>query len=227
MPHFGWRNTRLTRWLLVLGVAMLVEVGSAAAATETRVFSITVDNKPAGTHQVTIDDKGDGTYVVQSRANVRVRVLVVTYVYTYSGTEVWKGPRLQSLQSQCNDNGKRYQVTVRPDGQYLRVNANGAEHLARADAWLTGYWRLPEAHHRGQNVPIVDCDTGRDITARLTYVGEEHVHVAGRQEKCTHYHLAGGPYPVDLWFDGHERLVRQAFVEQGHQTVLHAVSVGR
>jgi hypothetical protein len=197
----------------------------AQAASEVRDFTIYVDSKPAGTSQMLITTHEGGVVVMAAKANARVRVLLKTYIYSFDGTEVWKGARLQSLRSTCTDDGHGYQVAAQAEANGLRVKVNGRERLARADVWLNSYWRLPEAAYRNQAVPIIEADTGRDIRGYLKYVGQEQVQVSNNRLTCAHYRVTGGPTTVDLWYDAAERLVREEYTEQGHRTIVQLTGV--
>jgi hypothetical protein len=204
----------------------LAAAPARAEDTEERVFTITVDGKPAGECRMTMTRKGDGSEVMSTQAGVRVKVLL-TYTYAYQGTEVWKDGRLQSLESTCNDNGKRFAVSATVEGAGLRVRVNGKERLIGPDVWTTSYWKLADARFHNQSVTLLDADRGEPQLRRLTYVGPEELDAAGQALKCYHFRVIGGPAPTDLWFDGQHRLVRQAFVELGHRTVVQLGSVRR
>ena len=218
----------MTRVLLRLAVPFLLacpHAAAAAAEVETRTFHVKIDGKPAGNYQMTIRHD-NGTYTVTGEANVRLSYLIYRYTYTYAGTEVWKDGRLQRLDSNTNDDGKRFAVTAVADGDLVRVHANGTEHRSRPDVWTTTYWRLADAKLRNQAVTLLDADTGRDIRATLRYVGTQALTVAGQVQNCVHYSLAGG-VKVELWYDDQERLVRQDSIEDGHRTMLELVRIAK
>jgi hypothetical protein len=231
MTQTRWGSRRVAapvQALLVLGMLTLTASAPAAAAeSEVREFTIHVDGKHAGYYQMTITSQGDGVSVMSGKADVRLSVLLHTYIYHYDGTEVWKHGRLHGLRSSCNDDGKRYQVTAERAGEGLRVHVNGREHHTPGDAWTTSYWRLPEARQRNHPVPLLEADTGKEINGHLHYVGSEDMVVGGQRQPCVHYRVTGTPSPVDLWYDGKERLVRQDYVEDGHRTILQVTSIRR
>jgi hypothetical protein len=217
---------RAIGWM-VFGTLFMLPVAAKAAppAVENRVFKVFVDEKPAGEYRMTIRQEGD-TETVSAQANVRVSYLIVTYVYTYSGSEIWKRGRLARLDSNTVDDKKKFSVTAWADGDSLRVRANGQERITSGSVWTTTYWRLPAANLRNQAVPLIDADTGKDIPGRLTFVGMENVPVAGQVMQCGHWRVTGG-VQVDLWYDQNERLVREEAVDDGHKTRLDLVHVGR
>jgi hypothetical protein len=211
-----------------LVAATILFAGGLARAedTEVRDFAVLVDNKPSGTARMTIQQKDDGTTHFTAESDVTVRILLVRYTYSYRGREIWKDGRLQQLSSGCNDDGKSYQVTAVAEGDGLRVRVNGREQMARADSWLTSYWRLPAAAQRGQPLSLIDADTGRLLQGQLTSVGIEQRTIAGQMQNVAHYRLTGS-VNVELWYDGSDRVVRQEWIEQGHRTTLELSQLRR
>jgi hypothetical protein len=212
----------------ILGIVVTLSVGgrilAAPLVSETRSFTVHVDGKPAGDYRMTVHQEGDTT-TMTGVADVKIKYFLVSYVYNYRGTEVWKGDRLVRLESVTVDDKKHFNVTAWADGNALKVRANGQERVNRFDAWTTTYWRLPPARFRNQQVPLLDADTGKELTGMLRFVGMEAVRVAGRPMQCAHWRVSGGVL-VDVWYDGNERLVRQESVEDGHRTVLELTQVG-
>jgi hypothetical protein len=213
----------------VVPLAVLACAGRVAAAeTEVREFTIHVDGKPAGQYSMTITKQDNGAESMSGQARVRVKHLLGTYTFTYQGTEQWQGGRLLELRSSTNDNGKRYEVHANAEGQGLRVRVNGGERLARAEVWPTTYWRLADARFHNQAVPVLDADTGKEMTGRLQYLGIVPVTLGQQPHNCYHFRVTGaGPSPIDLWYDGLYRLVRQEFSVEGHRTVFHLTGLRR
>jgi hypothetical protein len=213
------------RWLA--GAVLLAAAVPALAADETREFATSIDGKPAGGYQMTIATKEDGTVTVTAAADVTVKVLIRTYRYTLRATEVRKDGLLVSYESTCNDDGKQYAVSAAPEKDGLHVKVNGREHLSRADAWLTTFWQLPDARTRGQVIPLLDADTGKDMNGTLQLVGTVRMAVGGEAQNCGHYRLSGGPTTYDLWYDAQDRLIRQEWTEDGHKAVLDLARIRR
>jgi len=211
---------------IAAGTSTLVYAAQVKAeGSETREFLIKIKNKPAGHYRMTISATQDGTVTMTGSAQVEFKQLLVRYTYSYRGTETWQNGRLVQLDSAANDDGKVFAVSARAIDKGLRVQVNGHVHDTRPDVWTTTYWKLADARFRNQSVPLIDADTGRDIVARLQFLGAEAVNVAGEIQRCAHYKLTGGSLQVDLWYDGQERLVRQLSVEQGQPTLLELQSI--
>ncbi len=210
----------------ILAVALLGGSPAPAAEVETRDFQVLVDGKLAGTAQMTINKQDEGGYVMSCDTDLRVRVLLVTYTYSYRGREEWKDGRLLRFASTGNDDGKRFDVTAAAEGDKLRLKVNNQERLVRGDAWLSSYWRQPDANLVNQEVAIIDADTGHELTARVVFVAQEQRSVAGTAQSVQHFRLQGKTL-VDLWYDASGRLVRQEWLEDGHKTLLELARLRR
>src|SRR5437763_1422814 len=79
----------------------------------------------------------------------------------------------QKFESTCNDDGKRYVVSAAAEAEGVRVRVNNQERMVSADIWLTSYWNRPDNNVVNKTIPVVDADTGRDLEAKVTYVGQE------------------------------------------------------
>jgi hypothetical protein len=211
-------------WLGAIWLAA-VPLPARAADTEQRVFTVLVDGKPAGEYRVTIRID-DGTATMTGNAAVHVRHALGQYRYTYQGTEVWKGGRLQRLDAASDDDGKACAVRATAEADGLRVAANGRAQTVRPDAWPTTYWQLPPAERRDQPLTLLDVDTGKPLTARLSALGPVRLTVAGQPLEATRYRVTGQAQ-AELWYDAQGRLVRQETVEDGHKTVLELREVLR
>ena len=100
-----WRGAFVACALLVVPAGLTARAG--AAETELRDFAITVDGKQAGEYHMSIIKQDDGTTLMGGVAQVRVRIWIKTVTYDYRGMELWKNGRLQSLDSSCDDDGKK------------------------------------------------------------------------------------------------------------------------
>jgi hypothetical protein len=223
----SWHSAKAVGWLVCALAGLFSATASAGAAdSETREFIVKVDGKQAGSASMSIQRQDDGTTVVACNTNVRVRVLVKTYVYTCQTRETWKDGRLQQLASSCNDDGKQFQVSAVAQADGLHVRVNGREHITRPEAWVSSYWTLPDVKLRDQVIPVVDADNGRNLQGRLQFVGTVQKSVAGQLQNVQHYRF-NGPTRIDLFYDAAQRLVGQDWVEEGHPTSLELTNVRR
>jgi hypothetical protein len=205
---------------MTFGLVLILVAESRAAdpGTEQRDFIIYVDGDQAGSYSMSISQRDDGSQTMSSVANVRVKYLggLKVYRYSYQGTETWKGGRLVHFNSSSNDDGKEFTVLAVPSGNGLRIRVNGRERAVRPDIWLTTYWHLVDPRFRNGGVPLIDADTGQDLTAQLQFVETRQMNVAGELQNCTHYRVSGDTQ-AELWYDSHERLIRLRSWSDGHR----------
>jgi hypothetical protein len=215
------------RWLLGLAVLAVTAGPAAAQDVEIRSFTIQVGGKNAGKCVMTMSKHDDGSEMMAAQAYVTVKHLLGTFSYVYQGTEVWKDGRLLQMRSNTNDNGKRFELTVAGDPDGTRLRVNGVEKAVPHEVWTTSYWRLADPQLHNQPVPVLNVDTGKEFKGQLTYLGIQPLTVGGRPQDCYRFRLTGGASPVELWYDGVFRLVRQEFSIEGHRTVFHLTGLSR
>lgn len=225
----GCTGSRREAWKLIVmgaGVCLLAGRLSAPASAETRLFTVQIDGRPAGSFQIAISQTDDRTFTVVGRANVSTSYLFIKYRYTYDGTELWTQGRLTRLESKTNDNGKQFDVRARAVGDALQVRVNGVEHASQAGVWTTTYWHQPDPKSVHQPVDLLDCDTGKNLHGTLQYVGAQTITLAGEPQNCPHFRIRGG-VQVDVWYDAQQRLVRETSVDDGHQIVIELARIDR
>jgi hypothetical protein len=164
---------------------------------------------------------------MRCNTDIKVKTLLGEYKFIYRGLEIWKNHRLVKFDSNTDDNGKRYLVSAVAETNGVRVKVNNAERMVKHHVWLTSYWSLPDPKLRNQELPLLDADTGRDLSGRLRFVATEKIRVAGGPEVPLNHYRLTGKVNIDLWYDGSDRLVRQSWVEQGHKTVVELRGVRR
>ena len=70
-------------------------------------------------------------------------------------------------------------------------------------------------------MPLLDADCGRDLSAKVQFLGPERFGPDGQKQTVQHVRLTGKGVGIDLWYDDVQRLVREEWVEEGgHPTVV-------
>ena len=220
------RNIALRGWIVVALVALAFAGSATAGEVETRDFAVLISGKPSGEVHMTIHRQDDGSIQMRCDTDIKVSFGLLKYKYIYRGLEVWKDRRLVRLDSNTDDNGKRYIVSALPDGSNLKMKVNNVENQVRGDVWVTSYWTLPDPKLRAETLAILDADNGKILEGKLAFIATEKLRIAGQEVTLNHYRLTGKTN-IDLWYDGSERLVRQEWTEQGHKTLLELLRVRR
>ncbi len=213
--------------LCLLAVVLAWPLSAAPAGEiETRDFAVLVGGKAAGEVHMTIQKHDTGVVSVRTYTDVKVTFGLLTHRFSFRGVEEWKDRRLTRLDSTSEENSKRMSVSAAAGPGGLAVRANGTERTMKLEAWASTYWSLPDPKLRDGELMILDADSGKELTAKLQYVATEKMRVAGQEVTLNRYRLSG-KVSAELWYDGHERLVRQEWSESGHKTVMVLVRVRR
>jgi hypothetical protein len=217
--------------IIVLSLAVALQVTCAGTAcaqgkVEERVYRIRVEDREAGRYTQKITTYGEGTIDIESKADVKVKVAILTFQYAYRGHERWKEGKLQYLASSSNDDGKTHTLMVTAEGGQLKVKEGGKERPMNGDAWSTSYWTLPPADRRTQPLVLVDADSGEEHRVQMQVVGKQTLQVGTQAVACTHYRVTG-TIQADLWFDDRDRLVKRESLRKGRKAIveLQAVTV--
>ena len=217
-----------------LGFLCLITLACAVSPiraddTEEREFSVFIDGKEAGSSRMTIVQKDDGTSYMTATCDVKFRhLLVVDYVIKLETQEWWKNGQLIGLKTKCSDNGKKTDVTVAVDNNMLRLQVNGmADKYIKGESWTSSFWKLADAKFHNKPIPIIESDTGKEITSELKYIDTQQLKLGGQLQDCYHFRVNVASGPVDLWYDRYHRIVRQEFTESGHKTVVQLVNIKR
>lgn len=190
-------------------------------------YKVFVDGKERGKQKMTISKQDDGTLVVKFDFSIRVSYIVYTYTYNMSGSEVWKGIHLQTLQSATNDNGTEFSTDLRSDG--TNINGKGKEGAiqARHPATTTNIWNLGDIYQilGKDSLTLVDSESGRVADYKIFPLGEEVINVAGSKVKCLHIKLGEtAATNWEAWFSAAGVLIRQKDIVQDTKTefLLHS-----
>ncbi len=220
------RSVALRGWIVAALLALAFGGSARAAEVETRDFAVLISGKPSGEVHMTIHRQDDGSIQMRCDTDIKVSFGLLRYKYVYRGLEVWKDRRLVRLDSNTDDNGKRFIVSAAAKDTNLDLKVNNVEKQVRGDVWVTSYWTLPDPKRRAETLAILDADNGTILEGKLSFVATEKLRIAGQEVSLNHYRITGKT-TIDLWYDGSERLVRQEWTEQGHKTLLELLRVRR
>lgn len=221
-------HARRVRFHLLVVLAVACGTATARATdTEHRDYAVFVNGKQAGSSRITMVVQKDGSAYMAASLDVKVNQLLVKYAMKLETQEWWKDGKLVGMKTVGVENGKQTEVQVAPDNAQLRLRVNGQDRPLRSDVWSSSYWKLADARFHGKEVPILEVDTGKEMTGLLELVGTEQLKVGADLKKCYHFRVKGIASPVDLWYDEYYRLVRQEFVEQGQRTIVELIAIRR
>ena len=201
---------------------------------QTLAFNVFRNGQEIGRHTLTFESDGPNR-VVTVAINFGVKAMGITaYRYTHADREVWNGDTLQALDSQTDDNGKKYKVHVQRGAKGLTVerqapadaiNASTAdqglqppsiEHeVLPADILPTSHWNIAQV----KRSVLLNTQYGTLARVQVTPMGREPVKTAtGATIEATRYHYTGD-IRMDQWFDDRGRWVKGMFAAPDGSTI--------
>ena len=159
-------------------------------------FEVTRNGEPVGRHVTTFTQR-DGHLAVKSELEIALRVLFITiYRYHYVSEDLWCGGRLAAIDSRVDDNGERFALAGRLDGERFVVTAAGAHESMAAGILATNHWN-PDVLGRHE---VLNTLTGRLNRVTLTPCGGESLPVGNgtRAASCFDY---TGDLQARVWYD--------------------------
>jgi len=183
---------------LLAGAALAAAVPGRSIATPADLhFNVLRNGGDIGRHNVTFGRDGDALV-----ATVTVEIVVrlgpiPLFRYTHSVRETWRGDRFQSLESETNEDGKRFQVHAIRSEDGVVVDSLGAPRtiLAPETIPLTHWNRLCMER------PLFNPQDGVAVVTTVVARGEELVPLAdGTTVRAAHYSLVG-KLALEDWYD--------------------------
>ena len=160
-------------------------------------FSVWYNDKRIGQHQFDVR-RTENAMQVRSSAAFEIKILFVpVYHYRHEAEELWRDGCLASLQSNTNDNGERYQLTLRAGARSLHLEQTEPEALtseiAAECAATYAYWDLA----RLQRSELINSQTGELTPVALNAAGEETIDGVPTNRYTLNVEGTGS---IDLWY---------------------------
>jgi hypothetical protein len=160
-------------------------------------FALIRHDSKIGTHTIRFEQQ-DGALVVRIDVEALVKFGPIPLVrYTHHNMEVWRGNRLDQIDSTTDKNGTKLYVSARRTDAGLSVVGSAAKpYIAPEDALPTTYW-----NKRLLSSPMIGTQDGMLVHPAVRELGVDPVPVAaGGRIPATRYSLRGD-LDLDLWYD--------------------------
>jgi len=149
-----------------------------------------------GAHQVTVRHE-DGRLVVEHQAHLRVELLGITAHERRSQyREVWQGDRLVAFDGLTVDNGERFEIMARAEGDHLVVEGAAGRSLAPA-ATVPSQPSLALGTPRSR---FFDIKTGELLEASVRPAGREWLKLGDQSVAADKYEVRG-ELEQTVWYD--------------------------
>lgn len=170
-------------------------------------FDIRRDGATIGLHVLRIRRNGPRT-VVDIDIDITVRLAFIpVFSYRHLCREVWQDDRMVALDSETDDDGKRFEVSARHDSEGLRVVGAEGSFLAPPGILPTSYWNARTVMQRR----LLDSQHGRLLEVQQAFVGAD---LLNSRIPARRYRLAGD-LNLDLWYSGKGEWLKLAFEARG------------
>jgi hypothetical protein len=217
---------RLTRRAALGGAAGLAAVGltpaAARASGAARRFTILRDGDDIGRHVIELTREGDRVFAAVD-VEIVVRVLgIAAYRYEMKNREVWQGGRLQSIDSDVNDDGRRKTVRARREGGALKVSSAFFTGAAPDDVATTTYFTTEFL----KRPTWISTDSGELYPMRVSKAGAATVEGAKGPIACEKWRATNGTdFDVELFYDARGEWASVAFDAGGERAIYRPENV--
>jgi Family of unknown function (DUF6134) len=148
-----------------------------------------------GRHVITYSCQGDDL-LVETRISGEATMLSVP-IYTLDGSyrEVWRGDRLISFDSRVDDNGEKFEVHARAEGDQMVIDRR----RGRIEAPATIISDHPWNYAALDRTLLFDARRGKLRHVQVEPGGEETLTIGGREVSARKYRMTGDLERV-LWY---------------------------
>ncbi|MEP0709045.1 MAG: DUF6134 family protein [Parvibaculum sp.] len=215
----------------VAALTLLVPVlclGAEAAVPETSPgpdlsFRVERGGDPIGTHRISFTREGDELHVA---IDIELAVSfgpITVFRYEHRNRETWRGGKLVALETETNDDGKRYTVSATASDKGLEVtsSANGT-FMAPAGIIPTSYWN-PATLAQTQ---LLDTQKGRIIDVDIEETGAREARADGRTIPVREYRMTGD-LKLRLWYSPDMEWLNVIFTARGEEVDYHVERIDR
>jgi Domain of unknown function (DUF6134) len=149
-----------------------------------------------GAHRMTVRREA-GAIVVEHAAELAVEILGLTAFHRRTRfREVWRDDRLVAFEGLVEDNGERFPVTARAEGDHLVIEGSAG----RIEAPLDTAPSEPSLERAIERAWFFDSKTGALLHATVTRAAREPLKLGQDVVEATSYEITG-ELDQQVWFD--------------------------
>jgi hypothetical protein len=198
---------------LALGAALLLALPlSSALATDAGEYTFTVlrDGTPIGAHRFAFDRDGE-RLEIEEETDIKVRfALIPVYHYQHARREVWENGRALSITGTTDNNGRKFDIAVRPNGAGYDRTVNGRTEHFDPSRTILAWWKKDILQQRAFFSVMED----KIMDLAFEHVGKETLILGGQEVEVERYRMRGDE-ERDLWFDAAGDVAKVAFRSRG------------
>ncbi|MBI1775545.1 MAG: hypothetical protein HYR63_09375 [Proteobacteria bacterium] len=194
--------------LLAMGVP-----ASAATIPAGRVleFAVLRQGSEIGTHRVEFLPDGE-------RMQVKVAIdlavgigPIVLYRYVHRATELWVDGRLQSLEAETNDDGRKLAVRAEAANGRIEITGSEGEVIGPPDLMPSSYWDMRLV----SQAVLLDLHYGIVQPVKIRRLPAERIMAGGEEVVATPYEIDGEYAGLKAWYTADGAWVKLRFAARG------------
>jgi Family of unknown function (DUF6134) len=183
----------------VTAIAVLLATPALAATADdgrSLVFDIIRSGKKAGTHTIRFRQQGEDL-TVDVGVRITGRMFLVPFSYVHENREIWRGDKLQRIDTKTQTNSKAEAVTGRATsaGFEVRVGANAV--VLPANVLPTSYWH-PDTPNRKS---LLNTQKGNMASVVTEQIVSTSAATARGKRAANEYRFVGG-VKANVVYDG-------------------------
>jgi len=196
-----------------LGAALLLALPlSSALAKDVGEYTFTVlrDGTPIGAHRFTFDRDGE-RLEVEEETDIKVTfALIQVYHYQHERREIWENGRALSITGTTDNNGRKFDIAVRPNGAGYDRTVNGRTQHFDPSRTILAWWKKDILQQRSFFSVMED----KIMDLSFEHVGKETLILGDQRIEVDRYRMTGDE-ERDLWFDAAGDVAKVAFRSRG------------
>ena len=196
-----------------LGAALLLALPlSSALAKDVGEYTFTVlrDGTPIGAHRFAFDRDGE-RLEIEEETDIKVTfALIPVYHYQHERREIWEDGRALSITGTTDNNGRKFDIAVRPNGAGYDRTVNGRTQHFDPSRTILAWWKKDILQQRSFFSVMED----KIMDLSFEHVGKETLILGDQRIEVDRYRMTGDE-ERDLWFDAAGDVAKVAFRSRG------------
>lgn len=189
---------------------ILLSFGALAGDGGVYTYNVLLNGQPVGHHQVAFF-RHNGRTEIEAVSDVEVRfAFIPVFRFDHHRREVWESGRPVYIAATTDNDGDKYDITVRKSGDgAVRVVNDRTERFDGPIRALT-LWNRDIVHY-DTFVSLIDDEV---VHASFEYQGLQPLSLGGQKIETDHYRMIGDA-SRDVWFDQAGHVAKVKFWEGG------------
>lgn len=206
---------RLTSWLVVLtAFGLTSNLWAADPQQENHFATIQVDGKKIGQVHYTLqrDEQGE-IESLKTRASMSI-LGINLYSFSQDLNEQWAAGELQSMDGHTNDDGKKFEVSLKREPDAYGAVLNDKSVTLPHNAFPNSVWHY-QITEQSLLFDLIDLKLMNVEVAK----SQESVKIDKKSVDAERFDFTGD-WKATLWFDRNQQLLRLKYVVQGRDVIV-------